>query len=250
MEREVLFIKKMKETADLAYRRGIVSFSDFLDLYEIHMIHSVNWKEHGVSLCLSGGYDTAERQMAAFLPDALSYEWEYPFTCVKISASALKFSLPMSHRDYLGAVLGLGIERRVIGDILAGEREAFLFCEDSMVSFLQSELHTVGRNAVTVSLCTDPGEIPLPREEEITGTVASPRLDAVIALAFHGSRSSLLPLIGEGKVFVNGRQIPTGGFTLNPGDLVSVRGCGKFRFDGCTAKTRKGRSLIRLYRYI
>ena len=243
-------MKKMKETAGTAYQRGIVGFTDFLDLYEIHMIHSVNWREHGVSLCLSGGYDTAERQMAAFLPDALSYEWEYPFSCVRIRALAPKFSADLSHRDYLGAVLGLGIERRVIGDILVGEKEAFLFCENSMIGFLQAELTSVGRTSVTVSVCTDPGDIPRPREEEITGTVASPRLDAVIALAFRGSRSSLLPLIEEGRVFVNGRQIPSNGYTLNSGDLISVRGFGKFRFDGLISKTKKGRNLVRLYRYI
>ena len=250
MEREVLFIKKMKETADLAYRRGIVSFSDFLDLYEIHMIHSVNWKEHGVSLCLSGGYDTAERQMAAFLPDALSYEWEYPFTCVKISASAPKFSLPMSHIDYLGAVLGLGIERRVIGDILTGEGEAFLFCEPGMAEFLKTELTSVGRAAVAVSVCENPRDIPPPKEEEITGTVASVRLDAVIALAFRASRNSLTALTEAGKVFVNGRMITSNSLILNPGELISVRGMGKFRFDQILSGTKKGRHLIRVYRYV
>ncbi len=250
MERETLFIRKMQELADTAYQRSIVSFSDFLDLYEIHMIHSINWKEHGVSLCLSGGYETAERQMAAFLPDALSYDWSYPFSCLRIRAAAPRFSVSPSHRDYLGAVLGLGIERRVVGDILPGDREAFLFCEDSMTDFLCSELRMVGRTAVTVSVCEDPEEIPQPRVEEITGTVASPRLDSVIALAFHSSRSSMLPLIGEGKVFVNGRLIPSNGYNLSSGDLISVRGYGKFRFGECVSKTKKGRNLVRLYRYI
>ena len=124
MEREALFIKKMEETADNAYQRGIVSFSDFLDLYEQHLLQRIDWQSRGVSLRLFGGYDAAERRMAAFCPQDLRYSWEYPFSCLRIRMSAPRYSRPLTHRDYLGAALGLGIERRVIGDILTGEGEA------------------------------------------------------------------------------------------------------------------------------
>ena len=115
MEREALFIKKMEETADNAYQRGIVSFSDFLDLYEQHLLQRIDWQSRGVSLRLFGGYDAAERRMAAFCPQDLRYSWEYPFSCLRIRMSAPRYSRPLTHRDYLGAALGLGIERRVIG---------------------------------------------------------------------------------------------------------------------------------------
>ncbi len=249
MERDELFLRKMEETADAAYQKGIVSFTDFLDLYEIHRMHSVNWREHGVSLCLSGGYEAAERQMAAFLPDALSYEWEFPFSCVKVFAAAPKFAGEMTHRDYLGAVLGLGIDRRVLGDILVGEKQAFIFCKNTMVSYLQKELTSVGKTAVHACICENPQEIPAPAEEEITGSVASLRLDAVIALAFRSSRSSMLPLIQEGRVFVNGRLAASNGTAVEAGDIISVRGHGKFRFDDLISKTKKGRCMVRLYRY-
>ena len=250
MEREALFIKKMEETADNAYQRGIVSFSDFLDLYERHLLSGIRWSDHGVTLHLSGGYEAAEHRMAAFVPDEVCYSWDYPFACLRIRPSAPKFAGALSHRDYLGAVLGLGIERRVIGDILTGDGEAFLFCETEMCDFISRELHSVGRTAVTASLCGSPGDIPEPREEEITGTVASVRLDSAISLAFRASRSSLVPLIEAGKVFVNGRLITSNGYSLNPGDQISVRGMGKFRFGDVMAQTKKGRSRIRIYRYI
>ena len=250
MEREALFIKKMEETADNAYQRGIVSFSDFLDLYEQHLLQRIDWQSRGVSLRLFGGYDAAERRMAAFCPQDLRYSWEYPFSCLRIRMSAPRYSRPLTHRDYLGAALGLGIERRVIGDILAGEGEAFLFCETGMAEFLKTELTSVGRAAVAVSVCENPRDIPPPKEEEITGTVASVRLDAVIALAFRASRSSLTALTEAGKVFVNGRMITSNSLILNPGDLISVRGMGKFRFDQILSGTKKGRHLIRVYRYV
>lgn len=250
MEREALFIKKMEETADNAYQRGIVSFSDFLDLYEQHLLQKVSWTEHGTSLKLYGGYETAERRMAAFVPQEVCYPWTYPFSCLRIRASAPKYAGVLTHRDYLGAVLGLGIERRVIGDILTGDKEAYLFCQEDMSRFLLSELRSVGRTAVSVSLCENPEEIPKPREEEITGTVASVRLDAVIALAFRSSRSSLASLAEAGRVFVNGRMITSNGYVPDPGDQVSVRGLGKFRFGQVLSRTKKGRNLISVYRYI
>lgn len=250
MEREALFIKKMEETADNAYQRGIVSFSDFLDLYERSILQKIHWREHGVTLRLSGGYDAAERQMAAFLPDEVVYEWEYPFLCLKIKVSAPKYACALNHRDYLGAVLGLGIDRRVIGDILIGDCEAYLFCREDMADFFMSELKCVGRTAVSVSICKNPQEIVKPAEEEITGTVASVRLDAAIALAFRSSRSSLVSLIEGGRVFVNGKLVTSNGYSLNSGDQISVRGMGKFRFGEVVSKTKKGRNLIRIYRYI
>ena len=117
MEREELFCRRMEELADAAYSRGIVTFSDFLDLYELHMIHGIDWRGHGVTVAHSGGYDSAERQIAAFLPDALLFEWQYPWKCLKVLPAAPKFAETLTHRDYLGSILGLGIERCKIGDI-------------------------------------------------------------------------------------------------------------------------------------
>ena len=92
-------------------------------------------------------------------------------------------------------------------------------------------------------------EFPGPRLQEITGTVASVRLDAVISLAFSSSRSSLMGLIEGGKVFVNGALVTSNGYRLKDGDIISVRTMGKFRYDTTLYQTKKGRYSIRLYRY-
>ena len=251
MEREELFRRRMKDLADAAYGRGIVTFSDFLDLYELHMIHGMDWRGCGVTVSLSGGYEAAERQMAAFVPDALSYEWQYPWRCLHITPETPRFAEKLSHRDYLGSVLGLGLERCKIGDILVKDDGAWCFCHEKISGFLLRELRQVRHTAVTVSVCEDPEQEEFsPEEKEITGTVASVRLDSVIALAFSVSRSSAVPLVEGGKVFVNGRMITSSGFRLSEQDLISVRGMGKFRYGGVRNRTKKGRELIRIFRFV
>ena len=92
-------------------------------------------------------------------------------------------------------------------------------------------------------------ELPDPKREEISGTVASLRLDSIIALAFHTSRSSMIPFIEGGKVFVNGKSVVSNGYVMKDGDIVSVRGKGKFQFGSTTCKTKKNRCHVVLYRY-
>ncbi len=118
MEKEVLFEKRMKELSKNAYYRGVLTFSDFLDLNELHMLHSLPKNESGVKVETFGGYALAERQMAAFIPDALFFQQDYPISCIQIRPAAEKFAESLTHRDYLGAILNLGIERSKIGDIL------------------------------------------------------------------------------------------------------------------------------------
>ncbi len=251
MEREELFTKRMQELCRMAYQRDIVLFSEFLDLHEQNMVHSLDRRLlNGVHIEFSGSYGTAERQMAAFVPDALCYVWNYPFVCLQIRPDSPKYAQTLSHRDFLGAMLHLGIERSVLGDILVEENQALVFCHEKMADFLMQELTMIRHTAVSVTPYEgDPGVLT-PKTEEITGTVASVRLDSVIALAFHTSRSQVSSLIPEGRVFVNGKLVTSNGYHLNDGDLISVRGMGKFRFDTCLSRTKKGRELVRVYRFV
>ena len=140
MEKEALFEKRMKELSKNAYYRGVLTFSDFLDLNELHMLHSLPKNESGVHVETFGGYALAERQMAAFIPDALFFQQSYPISCICIRPTAEKFAESLTHRDYLGAILNLGIERSKIGDILVDGKTAYVFCHENMAPFLMQEL--------------------------------------------------------------------------------------------------------------
>ncbi len=249
MEKQELFKKRMLELSKKAYYRGILTYSDFLDLNEQNILHSLSFQDKGVQVLLFGGYDTAERQMAAFVSDALCCNEDYPITCIKISPLNKKFSDSLTHRDYLGSILNLGIERCKIGDILVEDNSAFVFCHTSMADFLITEICRIKHTPVKVEVIEDKNQFPNPKRDEISGTVASPRLDSIIGLAFHTSRSSMISYIEGGKVFINGKSVVSNAYVLKEGDIVSVRGKGKFQFDSITNKTKKNRYHVVLYKY-
>lgn len=250
MEKDDFLRKRIRELANMSYQRDIVTFSDFLNLNEQNMINSLNFRELGVVPEFYGGYKNAERQMVAFHPDALMFPKEYPIDCLKIQPKALKFSEELSHRDYLGAILNLGVDRSVVGDILIQENEAWLFCLSKMTDFFLENLCRVRHTTVLAEKVQDPGLLPQPRFEEINGTCSSVRLDTLIGLAFNSSRSSMVGFIESGQVFVNGKLVSSNGYEPKEGDIISVRGKGRFIYDGISRQTKKGRYRIRLLRYI
>ena len=250
MEKNEFFLKRIRELANLSYQRDIVTFSDFLNLNEQNMVSSLKQQFPQVVMETFGGYDNAERQMVAFHPDALAFTWEYPIDCLKIEPKAIKFSENLSHRDYMGALLNLGVDRSVIGDIIVQEKAAWFFCQSKMTEFFLENLCRVRHTNILITKVNDPEEFPDPNLESINGTCASVRLDSLIALAFKASRSSMVSYIESGQVFVNGKLITSNGYEPKEGDIVSVRGKGRFIFDGVSHQTKKGRCGVHILLYV
>lgn len=249
MEKEDFFIKRIRELANLSYQRDIVTFSDFLNLSEQDLVKTQLPSLPGIHVSYSGGYEEAERVIAAFYPGTVEFSWEYPIRCLKIEPKSAKFSETLTHRDYLGAALSLGVDRGIMGDILVREHSAWIFCHSKIADFLVENLARVRHTAVKVSYAEDDGDLPRPQLVPITGTCTSVRLDALIALAFRASRSSMVSFIGGGQVFVNGKMITSNGYEPKEGDIISVRGKGRFIFDSVSGQTKKGRISVRLLRY-
>ena len=246
---EMMLQKRFIELSRTAYHRDIVTFSDFLNLNELHILHSTPKDQFLSRFETFGGYEYAERQMVAFLPDALSYEYRYPIVPLKIEPANEKFAEELSHRDYLGALLNLGIERSRIGDLILAEGGAILFSEDTLAGFIRENLTRVRHTFVTVRELDLEEFSYQPDLKEMRGTVASVRLDAVLSIAFPMSRSKLTGYIEGGKVFVNGKLITSNGYRLKEKDIISVRGMGRMIFDEVLSETRKGRYFVRVYKY-
>lgn len=247
---ELLFQKRLIDLSRTAYQRGIIMFSDFMNLNELNILHTLPKEELYSRYETFGGYAEAERQMVAFLPDALCYEVFYPFSILRIRPLNTKFSEELTHRDYLGAILNLGIERCKTGDILIQDKEAIVFVTEKMADFLSENLTRIRHTSVMVQK-EEPREFHYePSFEEIRGTVASVRLDSLLPLAFSSSRSRLSGLIEGKKVFVNGRLIVSNGYRVREKDIVSVRGMGRFRYEGILSETRKGRYYVKIRKYI
>lgn len=250
MEKNDFFLKRIRELANISYQRDIVTFSDFLNLNEQNILQMERTKLVGIQVKSFGGYPEAERKIYAFCPNTLSYDFEYPIDCLKIEPKAIKFSETLNHRDYLGALLNLGIERNMIGDILVGEDAAWMFCHNKLTSYFLENLCRVRHTNILICPVTDPKDLPTPQFETISGTCASVRLDSLIALAFQASRSSMVSYIENGSVFVNGRLVSSNGYEPMEGDIISVRGKGRFCFEKTTGTTKKGRIGVHLKKYV
>ena len=239
-----------RDLARTAYQRGIPVFSDFLNLNELNIFQSVRREFSYLETETFGGYELAERQIAVFRPEAPVFYADYPVKCLKITPLNAKFAEDLNHRDYLGAVLNLGIDRACLGDILVEEDAAYLFCLERMADFIRDNLIRIRHTSVYVEQVEAENFHYEPKYKEVSGTVASVRLDKLLALAFNASRSSLTGLIEGGKVFVNGKLVTSNGYEPKEGDLISVRGMGRFRFRETGGQSKKGREYVILWRYI
>ena len=251
LKEEQLLEKRFLELSRIAFNRNIITYTDFLNLNELNILHTINKSDLYCNFVTFGGYDTAERQMAAFVPDALSLRTEnYQIIALKISPLSKKFAEELSHRDYLGAILNLGIERCKTGDIIIDGTTAIIFVCSKMAEYIKDELIKV-RHTNVMTTITDISELDYkPNTEVIKGTVASVRLDSLLSLAFSSSRTKLTGLIEGGKVFVNGRLMTTNAYQVKEDDIISVRGLGKFKFTGEEGKSRKNRTYITIEKYI
>lgn len=244
-----IICNRFLEAANNCYYRNMPVSTDFLDLYKQSLFCNIVKDMPPVHHMVMGGYDLAERKIIQFLPNK-NFIAEQPYTVIKITPANIRFAEDLTHRDYLGAILNLGIARDKIGDILIGKNEVFLFCTNGISDFLIENITKIKHTFVKASRVYDDEFNYEPEYEEIKGTVASLRLDAVIALGFHNSRNHIITYIEDGKVAVNGRIITSNAYNLSPNDIISVRGLGKIQFINSITETKKGRLMIILNKYI
>lgn len=259
---ETLLQKRLIELSRIAYTRGIVTFSDLLNLNELNILHTTPKNLFYSRYETFGGYDLAERQMVAFLPDALYYNGTgdladsdesglgYPLEVLKIRPLNQRFSEELGHRDYLGAVMNLGIERCKLGDIMIDGTDAFLFVRKEMAEYIRENLTRIRHTSVQAETALDFPVSYEPKYEEVRGTVASVRLDTVLALVYPLSRSKITAYIEGARVFVNGKLITSNGYRLKERDIISVRKMGRIVYDGVLSETKKGRYMVQVRKYL
>ena len=247
---ELLLQKRLVELSRIAYTREIVTFSEFLNLNELNILHTTPKNMLLSQYKTYGGYGLSERQMAAFLPDALYYDYQYPIQIIEISPVNRKFAEELSHRDYLGAVMNLGIERCKLGDILIEDGKAILFAKEELAGYIMEHLTRIRHTTVKTSILSAFEDSYEPRYEELKGTVASVRLDTVLSLAYPLSRSKVTGLIEGARVFVNGKLVTSNGYRLKEGDILSVRKMGRIGYNGILSETKKGRYMVSIRKYI
>lgn len=247
---ELMLRKRLIDLSNQAFQRDIVTFSDFLNLNELNILHTTPKNMFPAKYETYGGYELSERQMIAFLPDALYYEYRFPVLTLEIEPINIRFAEELSHRDYLGALMNLGMERSKFGDIIMNDSKALVFVCEDIADYIVDNFTKVRHTMVKTSV-KEPTEILYePRYQEIKGTVPSIRLDTIMSVAFPMSRSKLTAYIEAGKVFVNGKLITSNGYHLNEGDLISVRGMGRIAYEKTLSVTKKGRMFVSVKKFI
>ena len=237
-------IRRVQDLADRCERTSCMTNTAFLTPAEVFSLQKAPQAWGTCRMVLSGGVPGCERQVAFFLPDYMDEEDPDVGSIIKAIQIQSYFGTP-GHRDYLGAVLGLGIERDRIGDLLIDGDTAFVFCLSPVAPVLLRELDKVGRCGVKTKeiLLSD---VPVPRKQvkPVRFTVKSLRLDAVTGDLFGVSRTTAAEMIRLGLVSLNYTVCEKTDAPITEGDVISVRGKGKGRIASLGGRSRKDRLFV------
>lgn len=249
-ERELLK-KRFVELAKKSYNSGIFTFTDFLGLAEQSAFSEVTREIAGIPHTLFGGTVGTERVMIRFgSEEELGYELPFPIKAVKATPVSQKFADKLTHRDLLGAILNLGIERRCVGDIAIINNTAFIFAREDIADFIAANLTRAKHTELSVKLTEQLPEGELYKTERKTVQANGERLDAIVAKLFSLSREDAQTLFKKRLVFASGKEIESTSYVPKENEVVSVRGHGRFIYRGCASFSRKGKLNITIDLYL
>ncbi|KAI4453144.1 pyrroline-5-carboxylate reductase [Holotrichia oblita] len=245
---------RLLDLAEGALKSRKYKVSEFLDPHGFNIAETVAAHYPGISLLSSGGYEGAERLKAAFIEknflEMVSDEAiDYSLNAISLTWDWRYYNL--SHRDVLGALMGQGIKREVIGDIIMQKDACQIVLDSKITGYIQSNFTQIAQASVTIETI-DLKDIE-PKEEkikDIKATVASLRLDSVAAAGFGMSRSRMAEEIAAAKLKVNWQETTNASHSVKLGDVISMRGRGRVEVCEIPGKTKKGRFSIALRRFL
>ena len=240
MDNDKILENHFRDLAEQSASGCYYTYSSFLSLAEQDLLLKTR-----LGASLFGGYENAERKLAVFgSEDAFGYTEEAPIVCLKIEPLMQKYADALTHRDFLGSVIGLGLERDVTGDIIIYENVGYMFCLENIADFIAENLTKVRRTDVRCARVDSPPTASIALPEERAFFVASERADAVIAAIYGFSRSECQKLFGQKLVFINSKLCEDPDARIPENATVSVHGSGRFVYTGIAKTTRKGRLCI------
>lgn len=247
-----LILARALDKLETAERRGVPAHTPFLSPAQRAAVEGlINASGHPRHL-FAGGYEGAERTICVFLPDWLEEEdWpagEHPLAALQLTAPA---GAKLTHRDWLGSILGLGLTREKLGDLLVSENQCQAIVLSETAEIVRSQLDKVGRYPVKAApLALEELTVPERTVKLIRDTFATLRLDAVAASAFSLPRSKAAALITSGRVSLNHVECTKPDRLVNEGDIITCRGSGKCVVKCINGQSKKGRIMAELERYV
>ena len=245
-----MLLAKIWDKIQSGIRRDIPANTCFLSPREQEMCRYLFGTVPG--LVEFGGYRDAERKMLAYLPEYLEEsfltEEASPVVCLRAQYYEAD---TLSHRDFLGALMGAGIARETVGDICVGKGSCDFFVTEEIAPYILQNFTSAGRTKLHLEqIPLSQVQIAEPETKEIRDTLASLRLDSVISAGFRIGRSLASQYVTAGKAAIDGLPCEKPDKTIDEGCKISVRGLGKIRLRTVNGQTKKGRISVIIDRYI
>ena len=245
-----VLLAKLWDKINAGIHRCIIANTCFLSPREQEMARFLFGDEPG--LVYFGGYEDAERKMLIYLPEYLDKECLYhedsPMVCLRATFFE---NDALSHRDFLGALMGAGIARETVGDICVGKGCCDFFVTAEIAPYIEQNFLSAGRTKLHLSrISLLDAQIPEPEIKEIKDTVASLRLDSVISSGFRIGRSLAAQYIHAGKAAIDGLPCEKADKAVTEGSKISLRGLGKIKLASINGRTKKDRISVVIHRYV
>lgn len=262
-QEDKLLIAKIEDKARLCSENSMITSSSFLDMHERSVVSGMRLQYPDIKMIFYGVFDGAERSIAVFLPEYIEAENEEqlcrffaenpednPLSVVELEKD--KFSSALSHRDYLGALMGLGIRREMTGDIIVGESGCKMAVLAKIAPFIVENLDKAGRGTLKAKIIP---ALQVGESEKASGipdsfTVSSMRLDSVIKNAFRVSRGDAAAAVESGIVFVNDIECTKPDKKIAAGDKVVFRRKGRIIVEDCSSVSKKGRVIVEITKFV
>ena len=251
-----ILVSKILDKIKFCETRNKITFTNFLDLRQQAIAKKILFSIKCTNYIFYGGFDNSERNCLIFYPEKLNVQ----FTIDNLDniIKSISIVLPKelhnvySHRNYLGGIMKLGIEREKIGDILVQKNGAsIIVCSDiadSLINLLLS-LTRFKKSSITIESVKNIN-VPEIRKEEVTIIVPSLRLDSIVASLANTSRNKIIELISNERVLVNFEICTKPSKLLNFGDIITIRGKGRFELNSLKSTSKSGNLIVIIYKYV
>ncbi|MBR5596257.1 MAG: hypothetical protein IKW30_02495 [Lachnospiraceae bacterium] len=251
MEKEDLLLqKRFVELANRSFVQNMFTFTEFLSLPELDLFYKNEPQLRYAGVTVFGGTEGADRKVIRFgNKEELGYEETFPIVCISMEPVLEKFGENLNHRDYLGALMNLGIERENLGDIFIKGKTGYVFCLERIADYIVENLTQIRHTHVKTKILEKQEDFFQKELEEMAVLSASERIDGIVSKVYNMSRNQSLELFRGKKVYVNSRLNENNSYILKKGDIISVRGYGKFIYQGVGYETKKGKLSVKLSIY-
>ena len=253
---EQTVIPKIEDKIQLSKRNNKVESTDFLDMYQLSLARSYLKKNNITNYILYGGYEESERKILIICPEneeeiVISNQCEEALKIVRIELPEEEKG-KYNHRNYLGGIVKLGLKREKIGDIIVSPNGADIIVVNEFAQILANELPTLTRfqnSKISIKHIKELHKQEI-KVEDVKIIVPSLRLDTVVSDLARTSRNKAVQIIKQERVFINGQNEIKVSKQLKLGDIVTIRGKGRFIIKEITGTTRSGRNVVRVEKYV